>query len=117
MKNIKKKELVYDGFEDDFYQLNHLIQCPYYDEYMSVSVTQLRDLDSLDEEVTQQVINKIKGLTLNLGTRYSYDGLSVMCDIQKSKKENMQLLGLFAIGERQPARYQIIVLGIFRINL
>lgn len=117
MKNIKKKELVYDGFEDDFYQLNHLIQCPYYDEDMSVSVTQLRDLNSLDKEVKQQVINKVKGLILNLGTRYTYDGLSVMCDIQKSKKENMQLLGLFAIGERQPARYQIIVLGIFRINL
>lgn len=117
MKNIKKKELVYDGFEDNFYQLNHLIQCPYYDENMLVSVKQLRDLNGLDEEVKQQVINKIKGLTLNLGTSYTYDGLSVMYDIQGSKKENMQLLGLFAIGERQPARYQIIVLGMFRINL
>ncbi|WP_368570609.1 hypothetical protein [Acinetobacter baumannii] len=117
MKNIKKKTLIYDGFEDDFYQLNHLIQCPYYDEDMLVSVTQLKDLNRLDEDVKQQVINKVKGLTFNLGTYYSYDGLSVMCDIQKSKKENIQLLGLFAIGERQPARYQIIVLGIFRIKL
>ncbi|MBI6527604.1 hypothetical protein JEP40_00500 [Proteus vulgaris] len=117
MKNIKKKELIYDGFEDDFYRLNHLIQCPYYDEKMSISVTQLNNLNRLDEEVRQQVINKTKGLTLNLGMHYTYDGLSVMYDIQKSKKENMRLLGLFAIGERQPARYQIIVLGIFRINL
>lgn len=117
MKNIKKREFVYDGFEDDFYQQSHLIQCPYYDEEMSISVTQLIDLNRLDKEVKQQVINEVKGLTLNQGMHYTYDGLSVMYDIQKSKKENMQLLGLFAIGERQPARYQIIVLGIFRINL
>ncbi|SUC13798.1 Uncharacterised protein [Proteus vulgaris] len=117
MKNIKKKALIYDGFEADFYQLNHLIQCSYYDEDMLVDVMRLRDLNSLDEDVKQKAINKVKGLTLNLGTCYTYDGLSVMYDIQKSKKENMQLFGLFAIGERQPARYQIIVLGIFRIKL
>ncbi|WP_368910847.1 hypothetical protein [Proteus vulgaris] len=117
MKNIKKKALIYDGFEDDFYQQSHFIQCPYYDEKMLISVTQLIDLNRLNEEVKQQVISKVKGLTLNQGIHYTYDGLSVMCDLQKSKKENIQLLGLFAIGERQPARYQIIVLGIFRIHL
>lgn len=114
MKNIKKKEQIYDGFEDDFYQKLHNIQCSYYDEQIAVKVTELKRLELLESNLKQKVIGRIKGITSENGAYYRYDNLQVVYGLYPSTKDNMELVALFAIGESQPARYQITVLGIFR---
>ncbi|CDG89880.1 hypothetical protein [Xenorhabdus bovienii] len=117
MNNLKKKEMIYDGFEDGFYELNHTIQCPYCDEKITVSVSSLKDLSELDEHLRIAIKDRIKGIKefpLSTIMIHNYDDLSAMYGIYDCKIQNVKLLAIFAVGERQPARYQVILLEIFK---
>ncbi|AOM42688.1 type II toxin-antitoxin system RelE family toxin [Xenorhabdus hominickii] len=119
MKNLKKKEMIYDGFEDEFYKLNHTIKSSCCDEKITISVSSLKNLNKLDEHLRVAIKDRIKGIKefpLSTIMTHNYDDLSVMYDIYDCKMKNVKLLAILAVGERQPARYQVILLGIFKYS-
>ncbi|WP_426576001.1 hypothetical protein ACP179_15575 [Xenorhabdus stockiae] len=119
MKKLKKKEMIYDGFEDEFYKLNHTIKSPCCYEKITISVSSLKKLNELDEHFRVAIKDRIKGIKefpLSTIMAHNYDDLSVMYDIYDCKMKNVKLLAILAVGERQPARYQVILLGIFKYS-
>ncbi|MCP9268598.1 hypothetical protein M5U04_10945 [Xenorhabdus sp. XENO-1] len=122
IKNISgsnKKIKIYDGFEDDFYESQHMIMCPICNENIDINVLKLTDFHELDVNLRIAIRERIKNInTLELSTMttYSYEHLSVMYSVHTCIEQQNELISIFAIGEWQPARYQIILLGMFKIT-
>lgn len=109
---------IYDGFEDGFYEFNHIIRCPLCNENEIIRVLRLKEFMELDEHLRLQIMSEIKGideLPLSTITTYSYRKLSVEYTRYTCDKHQTEIVVILATGEWQPARYQVILLGLFEI--
>ncbi|MDC9583457.1 hypothetical protein PSI15_18320, partial [Xenorhabdus sp. PR6a] len=80
VKRISDLEKIYDGFEDGFYELNHIINCPICNENKTFRVLKLKEFRELDNDLRIQLMNEIGHIDekpLSTITTYSYHNLSV----------------------------------------
>ncbi|CDH20872.1 conserved hypothetical protein [Xenorhabdus bovienii str. kraussei Quebec] len=118
-KKISNLKKIYDGLEDGFYESNHVIRCPLCNENEIIRVLRLKEFRELHENLRIQIINEIKGideLPLSTITTYGYHNLSVEYTSYVCDKHQTEIVAILAVGEWQPARYQVILLGLFEIR-
>ncbi|MBD2786408.1 hypothetical protein ID858_17745 [Xenorhabdus sp. DI] len=119
VKRISDLEKIYDGFEDGFYELNHIINCPICNENKTFRVLKLKEFRELDNDLRIQLMNEIGHIDekpLSTITTYSYHNLSVEYTNYVCDKYQGEIIVILAVGEWQPARYQVILLGLFEIR-
>jgi hypothetical protein len=119
IKRISNLEKIYDGFEDGFYELNHSISIPIFDENKTFRVLKLKGFSELDNNLRLQLMREIENIDekpLSTITTYSYQNLAVEYITYTCDKDQTEIIAILAVGERQPTRYQVILLGLFEIH-
>lgn len=112
--NFKPRKNLYDGKENGFYDFSEKIHIPYLNveiEFRNINATPLWDVDnSLKKEIVSN-ISGVRTLTFHDDPEpsYKYNNLDVY--IYSCFLENKNVHIVLAQGERQPARYKIILLG------
>ncbi|PHM69408.1 hypothetical protein [Xenorhabdus kozodoii] len=118
IQRISNLEKIYDGFEDGFYEQDHLINCPICNENKTFRVLRLKEFRELDNNLRIQLMHEIEHINeklLSTITTYSYYNLSVEYISYVCDKYQTEIIAILAVGEWQPARYQVILLGLFEI--
>ncbi|KLU15766.1 MULTISPECIES: hypothetical protein [Xenorhabdus] len=119
IKRISNLEKIYDGLEDGFYELNHVISYPICNENKTFRVLKLKEFSELDNNLRIQLMYEIEHIDekpLSTITTYSYHNLSVEYITYTCDKYQTEIIAILAVGEWQPARYQVILLGLFEIH-
>ncbi|BBV08041.1 TPA: hypothetical protein ACHWKL_002958 [Providencia stuartii] len=113
IKNIQ--EIIYDGFEDDFYDLPHSFKCPLCHENIIIDILNLKPFRLLDEEVKNTILFKMKKIKVSplssTSDSYNYNFLPIYYDMHECNSNSKKILRIIASGEHQPARYQIILIA------
>ncbi|HEM8880418.1 TPA: hypothetical protein U2R13_003940 [Providencia stuartii] len=119
IQRISRLKKFYDGNEDDFYKLTYSMVCPLCNENKIFRVLDLKSFRELDNQTRVLLIReivKIEEKKLSTITIYGYDNLSVEYMPYICTKCKTEIIAVLAVGEWQPARYKIILLGVFKIQ-
>ena len=103
-----KKITLFDGDQEELFQSDHSIKCPLCHEDINFKPSACQPLSDLHINSLSEILTKLKGLkTIDMGDSkfYKVDNLPLRHIYIDCAQCNEKYLGLFGIGEYQPARF------------
>lgn len=117
---LKKMRKLFDGDQDQFKQEAWKANCCSCGNMIHFGVSDCRSLLKLDSGLRGNVLAKVKGIgskALGDTTFYKSDGLPINYFQKNCLGCGAANLGILGLGEYQPARYIVVMLGLMVPNL
>lgn len=108
---LKKKELIFDGFEQDFIDKENVIECPVCGGGLVFSLRNATYFNYLDEAVKNDLSALIKGVK-KIDGRYYYKNSAIYVCTSQCNTNNHKFNVAFTFEEVQPARYVSWLIGV-----
>jgi len=113
---LKQKKTLFDGDQNDLQHTLAKIKCPKCAASIEIGLVNLRSISSIPAEHRSELLANMKGVKVtNMGGHsfYKYEFMPVMHIEATCKICLMGFDFVFGAGEFQPARYMVVLGGVF----